>query len=193
MEVGYKKNTKVIGAKAPSTFFLLLITSFISLSSMLALAATDGTLGATSTGDLGMSLSIGNLARITDVGDLNFGSYSGAGNATLDDSVCIYTNNSAGQYKLTARGSGTSYAFTITNGSETIPYSVRWNTTNSTTGNFQVDANVQTSTLSGASTTSQVCSGVNNANFQVIITKNSILGAPAGNYSGTLTLIIDAI
>lgn len=188
-----RNSRKVIGAKAPITFFILLLTGLLVSSSIYVFAATDGTLGATSTGDLGLSLSISNLVKLTDVADLNFGTYSGSGSAVQDDSVCVYTNNPSGQYKVTARGSGTSFAFTITNGSATIPYTVRWNNTGSTTGNFQINSNSQSSTLSGANTTSQTCGGVNNANFQVTMTRNSILGVPAGSYTGTLTLIIDAV
>lgn len=184
---------KVIGADAPIAFFILLFAAFVISRSPLVLAATDGTLSSTSTGELGVSLSISNLVRITDVAPLNFGSYSGSGSAVQDDSVCVYTNNPSGQYKITARGSGTLYAFTITNGSTTIPYTVRWNNTGSTSGNFQIDANIQSSTLSGASTTSQTCAGVNNANFQVTMTRDAILGVPSGTYTGTLTLIIDAV
>jgi hypothetical protein len=188
-----KDYRKVIGDKTPVTFFLLLLAITFVSKSLVVFAATDGTLNATSTGDLSMDLSIPNLTKLTDVADLNFGTYSGSGNAVLDDDVCVYTNNTSGQYKVTARGSGTSFAYTITNGSQTIPYTVRWNTIAGTAGNVNLPSNSQTTTLSGANTTSQSCGGVKNANFEVTMTRSAVLGVPAGTYSGILTLIIDAV
>ena len=183
----------MIGINAPVTFFLLLLTVIIFFRSIVVFAATDGTLGATSTGDLSMSLSIPNLAKLTDVADLNFGTYSGSGNPAQDDDVCVYTNNPSGQYKVTAKGSGAAFAFTMTNGTQTIPYSVKWNTVSGTNLNFALTANTQTTTLSGANTTSQTCAGLKNANFQVTMTRAAVLSVPAGTYTAILTLIIDAV
>src|SRR5690606_17204771 len=87
-------------------------------------AATDGTVGINSEGSTDLNLSIPNLVKITGIADLNFGLYSPPGDAEVDDDVCVYTNAPSGNYQVTAHGNGTDDAFTISNGTHVIAYSV---------------------------------------------------------------------
>ena len=89
-------------------------------------AATQGTLGATSTGTANISITKSVQAQISDLSDMTLSSWSiGQGAVTLYSNVCIYS--STGGYKVTATGSGSSNAYTIASGSNTMPYSVAWN------------------------------------------------------------------
>jgi spore coat protein U-like protein len=167
---------------SPYNFFLGLVQ-----------AAQDGPLASTSGGEYSMSLDIPNLVKVSGIADLNFGSYSGIGSATQSDDVCVYTNNTNGQYRVTARGSGTAFAFTVANGAHLIPYTVRWNNSTGTGGNFSLSTNTQSSTLTGGNSTSQSCGGGANANFEVSMAQAALLNVPAGTYTGVITLIIDPI
>ena len=183
------KNRKVTTALTAVAFLFVLV--FMKHYSVFA--ATDGILASTSTGDLTLSLSVPNLCKISGISDLSFGSYSGSGTAAQNDNVCVYTNNASGNYKVTAKGSGTALAFTLTNSVQIVPYTVRWNNISGTSGNIALTTNSQSGTLSGANTSSQNCAGGSNSNFQVLITQGSLMSVPAGTYSGILTLVIDPV
>lgn len=150
-----------------------------------------------SSASLDIDLTVATLFRISGISDLSFGSYSGSGPLSRDDDVCVWTNASGGSYRITARGSGGSFAFLVTKSgddSRTIPYSVRWNTTSGTTGNAAIAANVTSGNLFGANTQSSSCSSgpASTGNFQVTFAQADLLSSPSGTYTGTLTLIVSA-
>lgn len=156
-----------------------------------AFAATDGTLGATSTGTSDISLTVPELILISGMADVSFGTWSGSGDLDGNEDVCIYTNKAAGTYVVTATGDGAANAFTVTDGSNTIAYAVAYNDVSGTTGEAALTTNVQSAQQSGADTSSQSCGGSDNANFHVTVTEANLLAAPAGAYSGTLTLVVE--
>ena len=176
------------GAAALSAALLFFSVALFSVVPVQA--DNDGLLSSDSLGSTPLSLSIPSLVKLSGIENLNFGNYIGPGNAVLADDVCVYTNLSTGQYKITARGSGSSYAFTLTNGTQEIPYTVRWNNSTGTSGNVDLSANTTSSTFTGANTSSVTCSGGNSANFQVTISQNALLSVKAGSYNGILTLIV---
>jgi hypothetical protein len=139
-----------------------------------------------------INLSVPALVRVYGIGNLPLGTYTGAPEGvTANDNVCVWSNQSSGNYKVTARGSGQEDAFTLGNGSGGIlPYEVRWNNSTSTVGNVALTKGVQSSTFSIASRPPSVCSGSENANFQVLISRTELLKVAAGAYSGVLTLVI---
>lgn len=155
-------------------------------------AATDGSLGNPSTGSTNISITLPNQVRITGVADLNLGEFSGSGNLTSNDDVCIYTNDSGGQYQVTAHGDGAGSAFTVSDpSSNTIPYEVYWNDSTGTTGNVELSTNITLGTQSSADTTDENCSGGNTANFQVVVRESELSGQLAATFSGVLTLVIE--
>jgi len=161
----------------------------------LAYSATDGTVGATSTGSTTISITIPTLVRITDVQNLNLGTFTGSGDLVADDSVCIYTNLAAATYKVTAVGNGLASAFTLKNAAnDIIPYSVFWNDQPNASGGVELSTGVASGTQDGANTNSQTCVGPgNNANFRVRVLEASLLASPPEVYTGTLSLLIEPI
>ena len=150
-----------------------------------------------SSASLDIDLTIATLFRVSGISDLSFGSYSGSGPLSRDDDVCVWTNASGGNYRITARGNGTSFAYIVSktgDNTKTIPYTVQWNTTSGTTGNSALTANVTSGNLSGANTQSSTCAtgAAATANFQVTFAQADLLSAPSGTYTGTLTLIVSA-
>lgn len=162
-----------------------------------ALSASDGSLGDTSTGNIGVNLNLPPLFRISGISDLDFGKYSGHGDISLDDDVCVWTNTASGNYRVTAKGQGTNYAFVVVkqgDATQTIPYSVRWNNTSGVQGNIELTANVISADKTGANHVSTTCASGSavTANFQITFTQSSLLAVRAGTYTGVLTLVISA-
>jgi len=153
-----------------------------------------------SSASLDVDITIPVLFRISDISDLNFGNFTqtGASKITLDDDVCVYTNDSSGEYRITASGNGTASAFTLSKSgddSALLSYVVKWNAQSGTSGNFDLTAGITyPSNLSGANTSSSSClTGLSSTgNFQVSISVDDILGSNSGTYTGTLTINISA-
>lgn len=171
---------------------VFLVSSLLLLAVSNGFAASDGSLGDTSTGSLSLSIEIPTKVRITGISDLNVGTFSGSGDLNVNDNVCVYTNAESGEYKITASGNGIGNAFTVKDDAErTIPYEVYWNDANGTTGNVQATSGSVITSQGNADTTSQTCTGSTNANFQVIVRELDLQTKMAGTYTGTLTLLIE--
>jgi hypothetical protein len=159
-----------------------------------AMAATDGTLGATSTGTSAVSLTISPLYKISGIADIALGSYSGTGALTGNDDVCVYSNGGTTYHvKVTDDTALSSASFAVEDATHTfqIPMTVKWNSATGTTGNAAVAYNTQLAGT-GANTTSSDCSvGGNSANLQVNLDATALQAAPAAAYSSTLTLLIE--
>jgi hypothetical protein len=176
----------------------LLTVSVFAFASFPAQAATEGTLGTTSTGSVTLSVTKSVQAQITDLTDMTLANWSiGQGAVTLTSNVCLYS--STGNYKVTATGSGLLGAFTIASGLNLIPYSVTWNAGGvgnlANTGTALI-TNIQSTGFSNASTTSATCSGggASNDTARVIVTLASLdmtaAASSATPYTGTLTMLI---
>lgn len=157
----------------------------------ISVSATQGTLGATSVGDVQIGLAISDAARISGLDDAIFGTYDGTGNVTNNDDVCVFSTT--GSYEITATGDGAGGAFTITDGSNTIPYTVRWNDVAGTnSGGTNISSGQLLTGQTGADTSSPDCSGLTvlTARVRVRMTENNLLSAPDGTYVGVLTITI---
>ena len=167
----------------------------LGTASSFAYAASDGSLGASSTGTSDISVTTTEMAQITNMANISAGSYSGALGVDLNDDVCIYTNDAgATSYKVTATGNylanggaGNLFFVKSTTTSSTIAYTVSWNNTTGA-GNTALTANTQSAAITGATNTYPCVT--NNANFRVQMTHNDIMSVPAGTYEGTLTLVV---
>ena len=108
--------------------FIKTITSAAVVTAALAcvpaMAATQGTLGATSTGTVAISASVPSRARITGLEDVSFASQDPNTAASNAQDVCVWSNTASKGYSITATGSGAGSAFTLANGGLTVPYSV---------------------------------------------------------------------
>jgi hypothetical protein len=166
-----------------------------------AMAATQGTLGATSQGSATISVTKSVQAQISDISDLTWPNWSvGDAAISLTSNICVYS--STGNYKVTATGSGLANIFTINSGLNLIAYSVTWNSGGAgslaNTGTSLL-ANIQSGSLANASTASATCSGGGSSNdtARVIVgITTTAMGAAASSstaYTGTLTLLVTPI
>lgn len=181
-----------------STMKKLLAAGVMSSAVLLASyahAATDGTLGATSTGTADVTLTIASQFRISDMDDFALGTYGGTGNLTANDDVCVYTNLASGAYNVTATdNSGMSAAdFSVQNGGATadIPFEVRWNDVTGTVGNAVMTYNTQMAGT-GANIQTDDCSvGGLSGNIQVTLLQAALQAAPADSYTSTVSFLIE--
>lgn len=163
-----------------------------AISSMPALAATDGTLGATSTGTVSITASVPNRARISGLSDINFTNQDPASAASAAQNVCVWSNTATKAYTITASGSGTGSAFTLSNGGATVPYQVQWaGASGALTGTTLTAGSASSSFTSTA--TNQNCASGPSASASLIVgldTANLGTMSAGSNYTGTLTLLV---
>lgn len=155
-------------------------------------AATQGTLGATSTGVVNISASVPNRARISGLNDVSFANQDPATAASNAQSVCVWSNTATKAYTITASGSGTSSAFTLTNGTATVPYTVEWAASGGqTSGSALTAATASGSLTSGAVSQNCASAPLSSASLIVKMSTTDLGTMSAGaSYTGTLTLLV---
>lgn len=165
-----------------------------------AFAASDGTVGTTSTGSSDLSITIPELIQISNVADLALNPYTGTGNFSQSDAVCVYSNMTPGasaDYHVTVTGGnppGTQGAgFFVGNATtdDSIPFQVYWNDATNATGEVELthatvenasDFDVWDQDLSNGCT--------NNAQFRVFMTEANILLVNAGTYTNSISILL---
>lgn len=129
--------------------------------------------------------------QISKLSDVSFGTLSNLQTDSVQSqSVCAFSGLLGGRYSISASGSGGGGAYTLTDGSHTLPYEVQWSTTAGQTSGTQLTAG---STLSGQTMllSCPVLQTVNSS-LIVILRGTALSSARAGNYGGTLTIILSA-
>ena len=175
---------------------LLVFVPFVitSLNASHPMAATDGTLGITSTGTAVITLVIPQLYRISGIGDFAFGTYSGSGSMTANDDICVYSNSSNSyKIRITDNTNMTANTFAVENTENThqVPMELRWNSTTGTAGNVAIAYNTPL-TANGANAVSSDCSsGGLSSNLQINFAQADLQSSFATAYSSTLTLLIE--
>ena len=159
-------------------------------------AATQGTLGATSTGTTVVTLTIAEQFQITDVADIALGAYGGTGDLNGNDDLCVY-HNGDGSYRVTITDTSTitPASFTVEDAGDAneIAMSVFFNDVTGTVGEAAVTDGTALTPLSGANTSTADCSvGGLSANVHVTLLEAALQAAPAGAYDSTLTLVVEA-
>jgi hypothetical protein len=163
-----------------------------ALASTPAIAATQGTLGATSTGSIAISASVPNRARITGLTDVAFTSQDPNTAASNAQSICVWSNTATKGYTVTASGNGTGSAFTLSGGSGlTVPYSVAWNATTGQTSGTALGTGTASAGLTSAATHQTCATGTTSASLVVGISTADLGTMQATtSYTGTLTLVV---
>lgn len=160
-------------------------------------AATQGSLGSPSTGTMNVGVIKAARADITSLADLSRGAWSvGDGDIVLTNDVCVYSTRPSGGYTIQPSGSGSGGAFTLANGAHTLAYAVTWNAGGvgalSNSG-ASLSPNGISGPLTHAATDNSTCNGTTpgpTARLIVTVTAAAMTAAPAGTYTGTLTLLV---
>ena len=129
---------------------------------------------------------IGQTIIINQLEDFSLGTWSGSGNMVLTLNHCV--GPTSAQYRITARGSGSGGAFTLTNGISQLAYSVQY--AGRTGGFATLTAGVPRTGLAGD--TRAQCTGLTRESerLRITITAANLTAATAGTYSGSLTLTV---
>jgi hypothetical protein len=157
-----------------------------------AFGATQGSLGATSTGTVTISASVPARARLSGLTDVSFLNQDPAVAASTPQNVCVWSNTATKAYTITATGSGAANAFTLANGALTTPYSVQWNATSGQTSGTALTAGTASGSLTSVATQQSCASGpTSSASLIVGIATTDLQTMQASTtYTGTLTLLI---
>src|SRR5579862_4008452 len=156
-------------------------------------AASQGTLGTTSTGTINISITIPALIQASGLNDITLGSTSSFP-ATGSTTTCIYSNVASplGSYFVTPSSlntSGTDFRVKDS-GSDFIVYSAFWNNSSAATQTTTLTSGTKTAQQTGGSAVSLNCGGGANSNFNISFSATQVQGAPAATYTDVVTLLI---
>ncbi|HET6535479.1 MAG TPA: hypothetical protein VFG41_04785 [Sphingomicrobium sp.] len=169
----------------------VLLTCCAPLMTGQAMAATQGSLGATSTGSVFINATVPGRVQISGLTDIDFGTVDPTAAASSAEDVCVWSNTSGRGYTVTASGDGAGNAFTLTDGANDLAYAVEWS---DTAGQSSGTGLVSGTALGGlaSSATSPTCSAgpATTASLIVKMTAANLQAAVAGSYTGTLTLVV---
>jgi hypothetical protein len=157
-----------------------------------ASAATQGSLGSTSTGSISIGASVPNRVQLTGLTDVSFLNQDPASAATNAQNVCVWSNTTTRGYNVTATGSGAGSAFTLANGALTVPYSVEWSGSSGQGSGTALTAGAALTGLTSTATNATCSAGPGStASLIVNISAPSLQGMLAATtYTGTLTLVV---
>jgi hypothetical protein len=189
-------------------FKLLAIVASTLLASS-AMAANQGTLGtgagATSSGDLNITLSIDTFIQVTGLDDISLGTYAGTALAPSEETFCVRTNSSG--YKISFSDViGTAPAFALEEdgaGTAQVPFELTYVPIDTSSLNTTTVATAVNGGQSGvisetrkfdqcdndgqAPITSQ-----DNMKISVSVNEADLVNAPAGSYTGVLAIVVTA-
>lgn len=162
------------------------------LTAVQASAASQGSLGDTSTGSVTITASVPNRARITGLTDVAFPNQDPSNTASNSQNVCVWTNTATKAYTITATGSGAASAFSLSNGIGTVPYSVQWADTSDQTSGTALSAGTASASLTTTATNHNCTAAPASTASLVIEIASADLGTmtAGSNYTGTLTLLV---
>lgn len=169
---------------------LATIVSLLAASS--ASAATQGTLGATSTGSVTINASVPNRVQVSGLTDVAFTNQDPSTAASSAQNVCVWSNTATKGYNVTASGSGAASAFTLANAALTVPYSVEWaGSTGQASGTALVTGTALTGLTSTATNASCASGPGSSASLIVKMSAANLQSMKAATtYTGTLTLLV---
>ena len=132
--------------------------------------------------------------RISNISDVDFGLISNLqADSRRSQNICLYSNSTAGAYSILAAGSGAGSTYTLSNGSSTLAYEVEWSDQSGQTSGTSLSPNVAV-TGRQSSASHQFCNSgpPTSASLTIVLRGTELSKARAGNYSGSLTLLVAA-
>lgn len=145
-------------------------------------ALSQGTVGATSTGSLDITLVIPALVVVNGLTNINLGTFDGVTAASGSSNACVRTNN--GTYNMTATSANGS--FVLKQGTNTIAYSVTWGGTAVTYNTALTNLTAEATTLGGA------CGATATGKIGVGVTAAAMQAVPPATYTDTLIVTVSA-
>jgi len=187
------REKSIVGGPKARRFVAAVAAGALLMSAGAASAATQGTLGATSTGSIVITASVPNRVQITALSDVTFTSHDPVSAATNAQNNCVWSNTATKGYTITASGSGTANAFTLASASLTpVPYSVQWAGTSGQTSGTALATGVALTGLTSTATRPTCNAGpATTSSLIVTIAATDLQNMVAETtYTGTLTLVV---
>ena len=165
----------------------LVIGAAITGYALSANAATEGTLGTSSTGTVEVYIDVEGLVQVTSLNDIDMGSATMTDNVFDDqsgtDSFCVFSNTSGGDYNVTVTGANT---FGLSDGTDTIPVEYTYN-------GGGVAASGDTLEYEIGNSSSVTCEGSTNATLEAAVLGSDLAAAKPGYYSEVITLLVEPV
>lgn len=179
---------------------LLIATACSAAVASSALAATQGALGATSSGDFVVTLTVAEQVRVSNIADISLDNGSGniyvAGGGDLSGStpLCVYYNNGS-NVDLTIGSTNGTGSFLLDDGSgNQVTYAINIST-NGDDATYEVsgfaEGTVQAITNADSSANDDCATaGANTQRLEAVVTDTGTqLGVPNGTYTDTVTIV----
>lgn len=166
-----------------------------SLALILALAApahaaSQGSLGATSTGSVTITVSVAPRVSISGLADMSFNIQDPSEVASGTQDICIWSNTASKSYTITASGSGPGGAFVLLSGAQAVPYKVSWFSTVEG-GQSALSSDLASAKLTSAATHQSCRSERKSARLSVKIAPADLqFMEPRVSYVGVLNLTV---
>jgi hypothetical protein len=156
-----------------------------------AVAASQGSLGSTSTGSISISATVPGRVQISGLSDVVFGTVDPTVAASDAQNVCVWSNTVGRAYNVTATGSGASNAFLLSDGTNSLAYEVEWADTSGQANGTAFTSGTALASLASTATNPTCSSGpATTASLIIKMTTADMQAALASSYTGTLTLVV---
>lgn len=143
---------------------------------------------------LNVSADFAGTALINNLSDMAFVSLSPAVALAKQENVCVYANSLlGGTYSITATGSGSANAFTVSNGAATVAYTVSWAPTANASSGTALTSGVPLANQNTGILSSICLLGISNSTLFVNFSLLALQNAASGNFTGVLTLVITPV
>ena len=174
----------------------LFATTFLAVGAAgvaTSMAATQGTTGPTSSGDLIVSLVVDNKLKVSNLDDTALGTFAGA-DLSATETICVYYNQDA-PYQITFDSNDTPGTFELSDGVNNIPYSFTYD--DGTNGATAVVAGTpltgrDLANNNAATGADDDCATIaaDNGSIDFTALATDITGNPNGTYSETLNITV---
>lgn len=129
-------------------------------------------------------------ARISGLSDMAFGQIGTfSSDVTRSETVCAYSSGFLLQYHVTATGDGPGFALKGSTGG-TLPYEVQWNAAANATSGTPMTSGTPLTGQTAALLADSTCLLTSSGSFTVIIRSAALTAARAGDYTGTITILL---
>ena len=157
-----------------------------------AFAASQGTIGATSTGESVVSLTINDQVQISGVDDIALGAFDGTNDLTGSTAFCVYRSG-AGSYEMTLTAEGKS-TFEVASATtlDTIPFTAKVDGDSDASDGTTIAHTGTSSTYTGSDAVD--CGSADNAALEVNFAAAALRTAGAAtDYTATMVILVEPI
>ncbi len=156
------------------------------------MAASDGSLGTSSTGTSQVSLTVNDRVQISSVEDIALGAYGGTGDMVGSSQYCVFRNG-GGNYKVTLTSNEGVFQVASATSGDTIPFTVKVDDDlDASDGESLTYATASSVAMTGDVAAS--CGGTDNAEIDVTFAEADLQAVGSANdYQATITILVEPI